>query len=116
MAEQASTLIDSIKILIGVTDDKQNDLINELISNAQGQILAYVNQDNNEPVGMPDNVDFIIKDIVVQMYNRLGDEGKASSSEGSVSSTWSEIDLAKYASFLDKYRRQSYGQVRMRFI
>lgn len=116
MAEQASTLIDSIKILIGVTDDKQNDLINELISNAQGQILAYVNQDNNEPVGMPTNIDFIIKDVVVQMYNRLGDEGKASSSEGSVSSTWSDIDLTKYASFLDKYRNQSYGQVRMRFL
>lgn len=116
MAEQASTLIDSIKLLVGVTDDKQNDLINELISNAKEQILAYVNQDNNKPVAMPDDVDFIIKDVVVQMYNRLGDEGKASSSEGSVSITWSDVDLTKYAGFLNKYRNQSYGQVRMRFI
>ncbi|MBN7275098.1 DNA packaging protein [Ligilactobacillus pobuzihii] len=116
MVEQASTLLGSIKILVGITDDKQDELINELISNAQEQILAYVNQDNNKPVGMPDDIDFIIKDVVVQMYNRLGDEGKASSSEGSVSSTWSDIDLAKYASFLDKYRNQSYGQVRMRFL
>lgn len=116
MAEQASTLLGSIKILVGVTDDKQDGLINELISNAQEQILAYVNQDNNKPVTMPTYIDFIIKDVVVQMYNRLGDEGKVSSSEGSVSSTWSDIDLTRYAAFLDKYRNQSYGQVRMRFI
>lgn len=115
--ETTNTLRDSIKILVGVTDDKQDNLINELISNAKDQILAYINQDNNgQAITMPNDIDFIVKDVVVQMFNRLGDEGKASSSEGSVSSTWSDIDLSRYASFLDKYRKQKYGQIRMRFI
>ena len=51
------------------------------------------------------------------MYNRIGDEGKLSGTEGNVSNTWEIIDLSKYADGLDVYRESSQSRrPGMRFV
>lgn len=111
-------LLDSIKLRIGIEDTKQDDLISDIISDTQARIIAYINQDGVVQSDLPSGLDFVIKDIVIRVYNKIGDEGKESSSEGNVSNTWdTPADLSEYSDVLDVYRksykRRSAG---MRFV
>lgn len=96
--------LEAVKLRIGLTDNDQDGLITELISDARSRVLAYINQDGGIHHDLPDNLDYIIKEIAVRMYNAIGDEGKKSSSEGEISNTWNIIDLSEYADALDIYR------------
>jgi hypothetical protein len=110
-------ILDSVKLRIGLTDTMQDDLLNELVEDATARVLAYINQDGVVNQTVPDAVTWVIKDVVVKMYNRIGDEGKTASGEGNVSSTWETIDLSKYADALDVYRESSQSRrPGMRFV
>ena len=110
-------ILDSIKLRIGLTDTMQDSLLNELIDDATARVLTYINQDGIVNQTVPDTVAWVIKDIVVKMYNRIGDEGKQSGTEGNVSNTWEAIDLSQYADALDVYRESSQSRrPGMRFV
>lgn len=100
------TLLDSIKLRIGIEDNKQDALINDIITDVQARVLAYINQDGLVQSVLPIGLDFVTKDIVIKIYNKIGDEGKESSSEGNVSNTWeAPADLSDYSDVLDVYRK-----------
>lgn len=111
-------LLDSIKLRIGIEDTKQDALLTDIIADVQAHVLAYINQDGFVQPKLPSSLDFVIKDVTIRIYNKIGDEGKESSSEGNVSNTWdTPADLSEYADVLDVYRksykRRSAG---MRFV
>lgn len=97
-------LIDSVKLRIGIKDDLQDDLLNEIITDAQARVMAYINQDGANLTTLPSGVEYIVKEIAVRMYNKIGDEGKSSSKEGEITNQWATINLAEYADALDIYR------------
>lgn len=110
-------ILDSIRLRIGLADTMQDDLLNDLIDDATARVLTYINQDGIVKQTVPDSVAWVIKDIVVKMYNRIGDEGKQSGTEGNVSNTWETIDLSKYSDVLDVYRESSQSRrPGMRFV
>jgi len=110
-------VLDSVKLRIGLADTVQDDLLSDLIEDATARVLTYINQDGVVNQTVPDSVAWVIKDIVVKMYNRIGDEGKQSGTEGNVSNTWETIDLSKYADALDVYRESSQSRrPGMRFV
>jgi len=99
-------LIDSVKLRIGIEDTKQDDLITDIIADVQARVLAYINQDGLVQSELPSGLDFVIKDVTIQIYNKIGDEGKESSSEGNVSNTWdTPATLSEYSDVLDVYRK-----------
>lgn len=102
-----ASILASVKLRIGLDDKLQDELLNELIEDATARVLAYINQDGIVNQAVPYAVTWVIKDVVVKMYNRIGDEGKQSGTEGNVSNTWEAIDLSKYADALDVYRESS---------
>lgn len=110
-------ILDSVKLRIGLTDTMQDNLLSDLIEDATARVLTYINQDGIINQTVPDTVAWVIKDIVVKMYNRIGDEGKQSGTEGNVSNTWETIDLSQYADALDVYRESSQSRrPGMRFV
>ena len=110
-------ILDSIKLRIGLADTMQDNLLNDLIDDATARVLTYINQDGIVNQNVPDAVAWVIKDIVVKMYNRIGDEGKKASGEGNVSNSWEAIDLSNYADALDVYRESSQShRPGMRFV
>jgi len=110
-------ILDSVKLRIGLTDTVQDELLSDLIEDATARVLTYINQDGIVNQTVPDAVAWVIKDIVVKMYNRIGDEGKTASGEGNVSNTWETIDLSKYAGALDVYLESSQSRRSgMRFV
>ena len=110
-------ILDSVKLRIGLADTMQDNLLSDLIEDATARVLTYINQDGIVNQTAPDAVAWVIKDIVVKMYNRIGDEGKQSGTEGNVSNTWESIDLSQYADALDVYRESSQSRRSgMRFV
>lgn len=113
----ATDIIGRVKRRIGVVDEVQDDLLNDLIDDSKDRILSYVNQDGQSLTTLPTGTDWIVTDVAVKLYNRIGDEGKKSSGEGDVSNSWEEIDLSEYATYLDSYRKDSYRKrPGMRFV
>ena len=111
------TLLDSVKLRIGLNDTQQDELLNDIIEDATARVMAYINQDGVTAQTLPEAVFWVVKDVVVKMFNRIGDEGKQSGTEGSVSNTWQEIDLSQYADALDIYRASSQRRrAGMRFV
>lgn len=110
-------ILDSVRLRIGLADTVQDDLLSDLIEDSTARVLTYINQDGIVNQTVPDSVAWVIKDIVVKMYNRIGDEGKTASGEGNVSNTWETIDLSKYAGALDVYLESSQSRrPGMRFV
>lgn len=67
-------LRDNIKLLLGITDDSKDDLLNLLIDNAQEFAVSYT---NNEDVKTYEGA---LARIVVYDYNRMNTEGLNSES------------------------------------
>ena len=63
-------------------DAKDDALLNDLLSDGEKMILAYTGRDSLPPVLQGAQIE-----IAAMLYNRMGMEGEASHSEGSVSRT-----------------------------
>lgn len=66
-------MLQSIKTLLGISDNSKDSLLNVLISKAIDQVVNYTH--NPQCVGYLENA---IIDIVIYMYNRIGTEGLTS--------------------------------------
>lgn len=108
--------IEKIKLLLSISDDKQDKLLELLVEDNEARLLSYVNQDGGNLSKFPDELSWLLREITVRRFNRIGDEGKKSSSESDVSATWSDDDVADYAAYLNRYRKKSTGNGIMRLI
>lgn len=91
-------MIKNIKLLLGITDNLQDDLLTLLIANAKAYVRNYFNTEIYEQ----DENSFIIEEVVVKRFRRLGSEGYKSDSTNGRSITFSENDFAPYAYLLHK--------------
>ncbi|TYC49612.1 phage head-tail connector protein [Weissella muntiaci] len=105
-----------VKLLLGIGDTLQDKLLNFLIDDSKERLVSYINQDGAYNISFPNDLGWILRELTVRRFNRIGDEGKQSSSESDVSITWREDDIADYALYLDKYRQKNGGRGIARFI
>lgn len=108
-------MIEEIKLLLGISDDKQDDLINWLIKDSKARLLSYINLDGNKITELPKDTEWIQQEIAISRFNKIGDEGKKSSTESDVTATWNNNDILDYAIYLDKYRKKKGGNGTARF-
>ena len=66
-------LLNRIKILLGIPDN--DELINEIIELTKDKILNYINETE-----LPNELEFVLVELAIQRYNRIGSEGIASES------------------------------------
>ena len=66
---------ENIKKVIGVEDDKQDDVLDILMSNVQSHLLGLFKKVDKEIVGIPSEAEYIIFEITIRRYNRIGSEG-----------------------------------------
>lgn len=89
------TQLEKLKIKLPDTDDK---LLTQLLEDAENDILDYTNRN----VLLP-KMEGLQRDLAIIYYNRLGSEGEASRSEGSISVSYEMPESIK--SRLKSYRR-----------
>lgn len=67
-------MLDRIKVVLGLQDCLQDEVLDILISNANKHLRAELGKD------IPPHLDFIVEEVTIRRYNRLGTEGMQSES------------------------------------
>ena len=88
-------LLNRIKTLLGVTDN--DELIYEITELTKSKILNYINE-----VELPLELEFVLVELTIQRYNRIGSEGIASESVDGKSVSYEDI-FENYKPDLDDY-------------
>lgn len=90
--------IDDVKVVLGIRDNLQDGLLAVLEKLTEDHFKAYTNQ-----VYVPREFDFIITDVMVKRFNRVGAEGMESQSVEGLSQKFSLDDFKEYESLLDRH-------------
>ena len=88
-------LLNRVETLLGVFDN--SNLVNEIIELTKEKILNYINEDE-----LPRELEFILVELSIQRYNRIGSEGIASESVDGKSVSY-EDDFENYKQDLKDY-------------
>ncbi|MBC1499402.1 hypothetical protein HB943_02220 [Listeria weihenstephanensis] len=93
-------MLDQVKTRNSISDGLQDDLITDIISDVEAQVLDYIEQNT-----VPEKAVWIVKNAVLAAFVRTGAEGVKSDSEEGKTQAWDSNDLIKdFKSYLDKYK------------
>ena len=95
-------MIDKIKLLLNIKDDdsSQDELLTTLIAICKEEAYIYCNLEE-----YTDKLDFIIIQMVIEKYNRIGSEGTVSQSSSGVSAKYDSFYSEKVVRLLNKHRK-----------
>ena len=82
-------------MLLGVSEN--DALVSEIIELTKEKILNYINKTE-----LPNELEFVLIELSIQRYNRIGSEGIASESVDGKSVSY-EDDFETYKHYLDEY-------------
>lgn len=90
-------LLNRVKVLLGISSNDNTELLNEIIELTKSKILNYI--DKTE---LPKELEFVLIELSIQRYNKIGSEGIASESIDGKSISY-EADFEGYKHYLDDY-------------
>lgn len=67
--------LERVKTIIGVEDNKQDEVLDIFITNAKSHLLGLFRKVNKNITSIPEDAGYIVEEITVRRYNRLGSEG-----------------------------------------
>lgn len=79
-------MLKRIKTVLDIEDDKQDDVLDILISNVSNHLKAKLGKD------IPESLDFIVEEITIRRFNRIGTEGMQSESVEGHSITFYDLE------------------------
>lgn len=89
-------MLEKIKTRLSIQDDLQDAVIDDLIDTTKSEYRLLAGA-----AIVPDDLEWIIKEIVIVRYNRLGNEGQKKSSVEGLSATYDQADdWSKYYKYL----------------
>lgn len=98
------TLLKEVKLLKGIEDDLQDDLLDLIIKESEQRVLSYINSNRSKPMDkIPDEILYIVRDVSIKRFNKLNSEGAIKDSEEGRSFDWEDTYLAEYEPILDRY-------------
>lgn len=90
--------LSELKLILNIEDTSKDNLLNLLIEQSEKMLLSYIKE-----IEVPNELNFIITDISLMKYNRLGNEGIKSSNVLGVSQSFTTDYLEPYYNFLASY-------------
>jgi hypothetical protein len=92
--------LENVKILLGITDNSKDNMLNLYLSRATSFVKNYCNIDE-----IPIELDEVIEDIAVYRYRMNGVENVKAESKGSLSETYRDSLPDDIIAQLNRYRR-----------
>ena len=87
-----------MKVLLGTTNTTDDEeLLYEIVEITKSKILNYINKKV-----LPKELEFVLVELAIQRFNKIGSEGIASESVDGKSISY-EDDFEKYKTYLDDY-------------
>lgn len=93
-------MLDKIKILLNIQDDAQDELLSTLMGLCREEAYVYCNLPAYD-----EKLDFVVIQMVIERYNRIGSEGTTSQSSSGVSANYDSFYSDKVVRLLNKYRK-----------
>ena len=94
-------LLNRIKVLLGITGN--DELLYEIMELIKSKILSCLNIDE-----LPRELEYILIELSIERYNRIGSEGLNSESSDGVNFTYNNSDmLDRYKEDLDRYSKNN---------
>ena len=93
-------MLEKIKLLLNANDDSLDELILILISLCKEEAYVYCNLPEYDS-----KLDFIVIQMVIERYNRIGSEGATSQSSSGVSMNYDSFYSDKVVRLLNKFRK-----------
>lgn len=108
-------ILSEVKISLGSSSFDKDELLLSLINRNSKAILNYIKEKE-----VPKDLEYIVAELVIARYNRIGSEGLNSENSDGVSFSYNNNSLDTYKKDLDKWisnnKAQSTKRVRMRLI
>lgn len=92
------SVVEDVKTLAGITDDKQDKLIGILETMTRDQLTAMIDEGT-----VPKRLESVVLAVTVARYNRLGNEGQSSFSQEGESISYPASDFEPYADLIRKF-------------
>lgn len=92
------TLLDRIKLMLGINDNDRDALITEIIRLSAMPVLLHIKQDS-----LPGELEWIVVELAVARYNRIGAEGLSQEQSDNIRNTYEGNVLDKYIQHLDAW-------------
>ena len=94
-------MLGKIKLLLSkLEDDTLDDLLVTLINLCKDEAIAYCNRDIYD-----ESMDFVVIQMVIERYNRMGSEGATSQSASGAGATYDSFYSDKVVRMLNKVRK-----------
>lgn len=91
----------NIKLLKGIVDELQDELLDVILVESNARILAYVNKKRESKLlALPDDLEYILQDVATVRFNRLNSEGTQQDSEEGTSFVWQNSYLSEHEDVL----------------
>ena len=91
-----SEALQRIKTMLNITN--QDSLIEEIFYITTQKILSIISEDV-----VPTELEWIIIELTIERFNRIGSEGMHSESVDGKSITYNDNDIAKYMTYINNY-------------
>ncbi|MDK7194612.1 phage head-tail connector protein, partial [Lactobacillus gasseri] len=81
--------LENVKLLLSIDDDKQDSLLNIIINNTEKRLISLLPLDVEE---IPVRLEYIVEEVAVKRFNRVGAEGMTNESIDGRSNTFQDND------------------------
>lgn len=106
-------MLDEIKKLLGFDDSENDAILNTIVSLVESRLKYLIAEDT-----VPDSLSYIVTEVSISRFNRIGSEGVSSHDVEGEKMTWSNDDFRPYMSDIEQYVTAQKGarRGRVRFI
>lgn len=91
--------LEDVKTLLSITDNEQDELLNKIIDNTEKRLLTFLPLTEKD---VPQRLDFIVEEVAVKRYNRVGAEGMTSETLDGHSTKFQDDDFDEFLSFIER--------------
>ncbi len=104
----------TLKTLLGIPDDSRDALLTTIVSAVQARLLLLLGGASE----VPESLAYIVPEVAVIRYNRIGSEGMSSHSVEGETVAYADNDFAGYMSEIEAYldEQQTTKRGRVRFL
>ena len=109
-------MLDEIKILLGLSDDSRNELLETILSITKSRLKVMLGGVDD----IPKELEYILTEVCIRRFNRIGSEGFSSHGVEGESISFSDNDFDSYLddiqSWLNSQDGPSTKRGRIRFL
>ena len=91
-------MLDDVKLLLGIKDDMQDNLLKLIIKQTKQQLQNRLMTDE-----VPGSFEYVINEVAVTRFNRIGSEAASSESLNGYSQKFTNDDFSRYDKEIQSY-------------